>query len=179
LTKLSLNRDQAGHWALGWNWQRFILDAETGTLSQSDPTDHTLAAIASILDHPLESPRETGQVEARQGPPPIATPSPLAPSAPSAPTSNGETYSRIGPGPIAAIRFKWTARRGENGEYFVDETIGESSTPITAGPMTRDDAIRMVDEREAEARQRFEQLRHEMTGRAAAADLVRKGTGEA
>jgi hypothetical protein len=145
-------------------------------LSQSDPTDHALAAIASILDQPLESPRETGQAESRQGPPPIPTPPPLAPSGAS---SDGETYSRLGPGPIAAIRFKWTARRGDNGEYFVDETIGESSTPITAGPMTKDDAIRMVDEREAEARQRFEQLRHEMTGRAAAADLVRKGTGEA
>jgi len=45
--------------------------------------------------------------------------------------------------------------------------------------MSKDAAIGMVDEREAEARQRFEQLRHEMTGRAAAANLVRKGTGEA
>lgn len=148
-------------------------------MSQSDPTDHALAAIASILDQLLEPPRETGQAESKQVPPPIPAPPPLAPSAPAAASSDGETYSRLGPGPIAAIRFKWTARRAGNGEYFVDETIGESSTPITAGPMSKDDAIRMVDEREAEARQRFEQLRHEMTGRAAAADLVRKGTGEA
>ena len=148
-------------------------------MSQSDPTDHALAAIASILDQPLEPPPETGQIESRQVPPPIPGPPPLAPSAPAVASTDGETYSRLGPGPIAAIRFKWTARRAGNGEYFVDETIGESSTPITAGPMSKDDAIRMVDEREAEARQRFEQLRHEMTGRAAAADLVRKGTSEA
>jgi hypothetical protein len=44
--------------------------------------------------------------------------------------------------------------------------------------MTRDEAIQLVDQRESEARHRFEQLRHEMTGRAAAAaDLVH--TGEA
>jgi hypothetical protein len=34
--------------------------------------------------------------------------------------------------------------------------------------MTKEAAIRLVDERESEARQRFEQLRHEMTGRVAA-----------
>jgi len=119
-------------------------------LSQSDPTDHALAAIASILDQPLEPPREVEKPAAV--PPPLPTTPPLAPSTPAAASSDGETYSRLGPGPIAAIRFKWTARRADNGEYFVDETIGESSTPITAGPMSRDAAIGMVDEREAEAR---------------------------
>ena len=83
-------------------------------------------------------------------------------------SSDGEGYSKIGPGPIAAIRFQWTARRADNGEYFVDETIGENSMPIVAGPMSKDAAIRLVDERESEARQRFEQLRHEMAGRVAA-----------
>ena len=149
-------------------------------MSQSDPTDHALAAIASILDQPGESPRETEKPAAGAKtamPPPI--PSAPPPLAPAMAATDGDEYSRLGPGPIAAIRFKWTARRADNGEYFVDETIGESSAPITSGPMTRDAAINMVDEREAEARHRFEQLRHEMTGRAAAADLVRKGAGEA
>ena len=90
-------------------------------------------------------------------------------------STDGEGYSKIGPGPIAAIRFKWTARRAGNGDYFVDETIGENSAPIVSGPMTRDAAFRLVDERESEARERFEQLRHEMTGRTATADLIRKG----
>jgi hypothetical protein len=33
----------------------------------------------------------------------------------------------------------------------------------------------MVDQRESEARHRFEQLRHEMTGRAGTADLAAAG----
>ena len=74
------------------------------------------------------------------------------PAVPAMATTDGDGYSKIGPGPIAAIRFKWTARRGEDGGYFVDETIGESSAPMTHGPMSRDDAIAMVDEREVEAR---------------------------
>ena len=37
-------------------------------------------------------------------------------------------YSRVGPGPMAAIRFRWTVR-ADNGEYYVDETIGENSNP--------------------------------------------------
>ena len=155
-------------------------------MSQSDPTDHALAAIASILDQPLEPPRETEKPAADAKPavpPPLPSPPPLdtppPPLTPAMASTDGDDYSKLGPGPLAAIRFKWTARRTPNGDYFVDETIGENSAPIISGPMTRDAAIKMVDEREAEARHRFEQLRHEMTGRAAAADLVRKGAGEA
>jgi len=90
-------------------------------------------------------------------------------------TTDGEVYSKLGPGPIAAIRFKWTARPGGNGEYFVDETIGESSAPMVSGPMSREAAIALVDERESDARRRFDQLRSEMTGSAAAAERVGKG----
>lgn len=132
-------------------------------MSQSDPTDHALATIASILDQP-ETPPEVDR--------PVSEPRPAVPAMA---TTDGEAYSKLGPGPIAAIRFKWTARPGGNGEYFVDETIGESSAPMVSGPMTREAAIALVDERESEARRRFDQLRSEMTGRAAAADLVRKG----
>jgi hypothetical protein len=186
LTKLGLIEDQVLDGARLVAAAPHFSNAETGTLSQSDPTDHALAAIASILDQPGEGPREAEKPAAEAKPvmpPPIPSPPPLnAPPPPLAPamaSTDGDDYSKLGPGPIAAIRFKWTARRADNGEYFVDETIGESSAPITSGPMTRDAAINMVDEREAEARHRFEQLRHEMTGRAAAADLVRKGAGEA
>ena len=38
---------------------------------------------------------------------------------------------------------------------------------------------RWFDDREADARRRFEQLKSEMTGRGAAANLVRKDSGEA
>jgi hypothetical protein len=133
-------------------------------LSQSDPTDHALAAIASILDQP-ESHREAEKAAVEENP--------VAPG-----PTEAEGYSKSGPGPMAAIRFKWSVRREDNDEYYVDETIGEKSTPISSGPMSREAAIGFVDDRESEARRRFEALRGEMTGRAAAANLVRKDGGE-
>src|SRR5882724_11997502 len=133
-------------------------------LTQSDPTDHALAAIASILVHPgshreperaivEEKPDTSGRVEA-------------------------EGYSKFGPGPIETIRFKWTVRREDDGHYFVDETIGEDSRPVTNGPMSADAAIRFVDDQAGEARQRFEALRNEMAGRAAAANMIRNDGSE-
>ncbi len=79
---------------------------------------------------------------------------------------------------MAAIRFKWTVRREDDGAYYVDETIGENSRPIVSGPMSGDAAVRFVDDRENEARQRFERLKGEMIGLGTAADLVRKDGGE-
>jgi hypothetical protein len=133
-------------------------------LSQSDPTDHALAAIASILDQPEAHPEpQKAAVEEK----------PIAPE-----LIEADGYHKVGPGPMATIRIKWTARREDNGDYYVDETIGENSTPIVSGPMAGDAAIRFVDEREHEARQQFEQLKNEMAGRSAAANLVRKDGGE-
>lgn len=131
----------------------------------SDATDHALATIASILDQG-ETHREAEKP---------ANEASLVPPAEALIPPDGEGYSKLGPGPIAALRFRWTARRADNGEYFVDETIGENSTPVVSGPMTKDAAIKLVDKRESEARQRFEQLRHEITGRAAAANLAEGG----
>ncbi|MDO9562897.1 MAG: hypothetical protein Q7J60_14865 [Bradyrhizobium sp.] len=139
-------------------------------MNQSDPTDHALAAIASILDHP-ETHREPEKSTVEEHP--------VAPVAPVVPEPiEAEGYSRIGPGPMAAIRFRWTVRREANDEYYVDETIGENSTPMVSGPFAPDEAIRLVDDRASEARERFEQIRSEMSGRAAAANLVRKDAGE-
>ena len=133
-------------------------------MTQSDPTDNALAAIASILDHP-ESPRGPEK--------------PAMEDIPTAPERNvADGYHRVGPGPMAAIRFKWAVRRADDGEYYVDETIGEQSVPVVSGPMTADAAVKFVDDRESEARHRFEALRSEMTGRGAAANLVRKDAGE-
>jgi hypothetical protein len=58
--------------------------------------------------------------------------------------------------------------RLDNGDYYVDETIGENSNPRVSGPLRRDAAIQFVDDRESEARRRFEQLKSEMSGRGAA-----------
>lgn len=132
-------------------------------MTQSDPTDHALAAIASILDHP----------EPQRGPERSAETTPIAPE-----RSDADGYFKVGPGPMAAIRFKWTVRRADHGQYYVDETIGENSLPVVSGPMSGDAAVKFVDDRESEARQRFEALRSEMAGRSAAANLVRNDGGE-
>ena len=133
-------------------------------MNQSDPTDHALAAIASILDQP-ESVREPERAAVED--------KPVIPE-----RVEADGYSKMGPGPMEAIRFRWIVRREEDGHYCVDETIGDNSRPMTSGPMSAESAIKFVDDRESEARQRFERLKSEMTGRAAAASVVRKDGGE-
>src|SRR5204862_204591 len=54
---------------------------------------------------------------------------------PQSPVADGDTYVKHGPGPLDAIRFKWTARPGGDGSYFVDETIGDNPRVMTSGPM--------------------------------------------
>jgi len=141
-------------------------------VTQSDPTDNALAAIASILDQP-ESRREPEKAVVAEQRPVAPPPLPVAPA-----PIEAHGYSRHGPGPMASIRFKWTVRL-ENGNYYVDETIGENSASIVSGPMSREAAVQMVDDRESDARRRFEQVKSEMTGRSAAANLARKDSGAA
>lgn len=153
-------------------------------MSQNDPTDHALAAIASILDDKTEAPqppplpREATSSTTDEKPAaeerPVVDEKPLAPEQI---VANG--YSKVGPGPIASLRFKWTARSADDGSYYVDETIGEGSAPLTSGPMDREAAIRFVDDRASEARQRFENLKSEMSGRSAVASQVRRDNGDA
>jgi hypothetical protein len=148
------------------------LDPEAYILAQVDPTDHALATIASILDMP-ESRREPEKAAVTEQRPAVPPPIPTAPA-----PIEAHGYAKHGPGPMASIRFKWTVRL-QNGDYYVDETIGENSAPIASGPMSREAAIQMVDDRESDARRRFEQLRSEMSGRGGAADLAHKDGGRA
>ena len=120
--------------------------------SHPERTDLTLATIASILDHPGLNEPENAPAEGK--------PEPLV-------RIDADGYSEVGPGPIEALRFKWTIRRSDD-QYFVEETIGKSSRPISSGPMSADAAIKFVDDHAHEARQRFETLRNEISGRAAA-----------
>ena len=138
-------------------------------MAQSDPTDHALAAIASILDS-VEASRESQKPVVTEQRPVAPPPIPVA-----HPPIEAHGYSKIGPGPMAAIRFKWTVRL-DNGNYYVDETIGENSSPLVTGPLDRDAAIQLVDYRESEARRRFEQLKSEMTGRSVDANSLSKAT---
>lgn len=133
-------------------------------LGQSDLTDDALATIASILDHP-EAHREPAKSTAEDKLDPI---SPF----------EAESYAKTGPGPIAALRLKWKVRRAEDGDYFVDETIGENSTAVVNGPMTKEAAVKLVDDREREARARFEEIRAEMSGRVVAPNKVGTSGGE-
>lgn len=143
-------------------------------MTSSDPTDHALAAIASIRDNADGEAALQSQSEAERQAIAVIEDKPLAPEQP-----DGDSYFKVGPGPMASIRFKWSVRRGENDDYFVDETIGENSAAITSGPMSREAAVQMVDDREADARRRFEDLRNEMAGRSAIANVLRGDGGEA
>ncbi|OKO70551.1 hypothetical protein [Bradyrhizobium sp. AS23.2] len=169
-------------------------------MSQIDPTDHALATIASILEGP-ESPlvvRETDTVagdeheladehevvgehevasehEVVDDDPavdehPVVEEQPLVPE-----HTDADGYSKVGPGPMVAIRLKWTVHRGDDGQYYVHETIGEQSAPVISGPMTSAAAVHFVDAHEDEAHRRFELLRSEIAGRSSLADYERKG----
>jgi hypothetical protein len=140
--------------------------SEIERLTEGDATDHALATIASILDQPASPPEAAKAVAGEK------------PEDPAHQEAGIDGYSKSGPGPMEAIRFKWTVRREREDRYFVDETIGENSRSITTGPMSADAAIRFADDQASEARQRFEALRNEMAGRAAAADILRKGSVE-
>jgi hypothetical protein len=179
-------------------------------VSNGDPTDNALAAIASILEKPAEPIRrpavppplpaaekpaaspvtagaenfrfsgsEANEPVSAASPspspepvlalPPAPAPDPLpspVPATPPPPVVAAEVdgYVKFGPGPLDAIRFKWSARPAGNGSYFVDETIGSSSRAMTSGPMSKDDAIKFIDTREADAWRRFNALKNEMTG---------------
>ena len=118
-------------------------------MAQNDPTDHVLAAIASILDQP-ETHRESEKAAVEQNP--------VAPE-----RTEAEGYSKTGPGPLESLRFKWMVRRVGD-QFFVDETIGNNSVAVVSGPMTREAAIEQVDASESEARRRFDLLKSEMSG---------------
>ena len=111
-------------------------------VTPNDPTDHALAAIASVRDQPQS----------------YGASQDTAASA----SVKAEGYTKTGPGPLAAIRIKWTARAIGNITYVVDETIGESIAARTSAPMSLEAAMQYIDEREHAAHRRFEQLRNDL-----------------
>lgn len=153
-------------------------------MSEIDPTDHALATIASILEHPepvlVIRDTETETVAADEYAVAdehhtsdehlVVEEQPLVPE-----HTDADGYSKVGPGPMVAIRLKWTVHRGDDGQYYVHETIGEQSAPVVSGPMTSEAAVHFVDEHVNEAHRRFELLRSEIAGRSSLADYERKG----
>lgn len=153
-------------------------------MSEIDPTDHALATIASILEHPepvlviRDTEAETVAADEyavadehhASDEHLVVEEQPLVPE-----HTDADGYSKVGPGPMVAIRLKWTVHRGDDGQYYVHETIGEQSAPVVSGPMTSEAAVHFVDEHENEAHRRFELLRSEIAGRSSLADYERKG----
>jgi len=161
-------------------------------LSEIDPTDHTLATIASILENPepvlvirkteteIVVAGEREHLDSEERPVvdehllvdehPLVDEQPLVPE-----HTDADGYSKVGPGPMVAIRLKWTVHRGDDGQYYVHETIGEQSAPVVNGPMTSESAVHFVDAQQDEAHRRFEELRSEIAGRSSLADYERKG----
>ncbi|WP_025036342.1 hypothetical protein [Bradyrhizobium sp. DOA9] len=168
-------------------------------MSEIDPTDHALATIASILEHPepvlvvrqteteivVAGEREhvdsdehqvVDEYAAIEEHPSAEEHHPVVEEQPLAPEhTDADGYSKVGPGPMVAIRLKWTVHRGDDGQYYVHETIGEQSAPVISGPMTSEAAVRFVDTQQDEANRRFELLRSEIAGRSSLADYERKG----
>jgi len=140
-------------------------------LSEIDPTDHALATIASILEHPeAETAGADEHPVIDEHEHLVVEEQPLVPE-----PADADGYSKVGPGPMVAIRLKWTVHRGDDGQYYVHETIGEQSAPVISGPMTSEAAVHFVDAHEDEAHRRFEELRSEIAGRSSLADYERKG----
>lgn len=161
-------------------------------MAEIDPTDHALATIASILEHPepvlvvrqteteIVVAGEREHVASDEAPvideQPVVDEHPVVEEQPLVPEhTDADGYSKVGPGPMVAIRLKWTVHRGDDGQYYVHETIGEQSAPVVSGPMTSEAAVHFVDAQEHEAHRRFELLRSEIAGRSSLADYERKG----
>lgn len=131
----------------------------------TESMDAAPAEPTTVEPPPIEEPKLlVEQPEPNEPEPSVPEPEPIQPPQPI--EANG--YSKSGPGPMAALRFRWTVRE-DGAQYYVDETVGEGSTPLVNGPMDRDAAIKFVDDREAEARRRFEHFKHEIVSRTAAA----------
>lgn len=118
-------------------------------MSEIDPTDHALATIASILEHPepvlvvRDTETETAaaadehsvaDVHPASDEHEVADEHPVVEEQPLVPEhTDADGYSKVGPGPMVAIRLKWTVHRGDDGQFYVHETIGEQSAPVVSG----------------------------------------------
>lgn len=89
-------------------------------------------------------------------------PAAATPPTQTATTPTDNNYTRTGPGPIAAIRMRWTARPVGSITFVVDEAMGDNGTPATSRPMSREAAIKLIDERAQAAHERYALLRSEL-----------------
>lgn len=127
--------------------------------AREDTAQETARPVPAETQPPDEAAAVSESAETKSEPEP-APPS-QAPPEPGEPKPQplADSYVRLGPGPLPAIRFRWAARPDGQGGYFVDETIGQNSRAITNGPMSGEDAIAFIDLQAQEAFERFERLK--------------------
>ena len=129
------------------------LDPEAYIVAQVDPTDHALAAIASILDMP-ESRRENLKARGHG-----ATARRRSAHPHGACTDRGPRLRQ------ASVPARWprSASSGRCASTMATIMSTRPSARIRArsssGPHVAEAAIQLVDDRESDARRRFEQLR--------------------
>ena len=97
------------------------------------PAEPAVVEPAAIEEPTPVEQAETSEAELNEPEPSAPEPEPIQPP-PQSIEANG--YSKSGPGPMAALRFRWTVRQ-DGAQYYVDETVGEASTPLVNGPMER------------------------------------------
>jgi hypothetical protein len=136
--------------------------SEQDSNAEQDSAEAPQQADAEPPPETLTEPHTEPHGESGEQPDELVTAPAAAPDAEPISDEMIEGYSRSGPGPLDSLRFKWTARRGDDGEFYVDETIGLASRPISTGPMARDEVIAFIDERARQSQERFDALRNEM-----------------
>jgi hypothetical protein len=57
---------------------------------------------------------------------------------------------------------RWTLRAVGSITFVVDEVTGDNGTPVTSRPMSREAAIKLIDERAQAAHERYALLRSEL-----------------
>ncbi|MCK7476107.1 MAG: hypothetical protein MZV49_27395 [Rhodopseudomonas palustris] len=131
--------------------------AETEATDAAEPDADSAEPVEADEQQQAQSADTAEQIEAETAQdeqPDDQTPATPAVSSVAMSDEEIEGYSRSGPGPLDLLRFSRTARRDEDGAFYVDETIGFASRPISTGPLPRDQVIAFIDERARQAQER-------------------------
>ena len=73
-------------------------------------------------------------------------------------------YARIGPATSGAFRFKWTARLQDDGRFVVHETIGSGTVAVKSRPLSKDEVLPYIDERQRRIQAKVDEVKRELAG---------------
>jgi hypothetical protein len=105
-------------------------------LRENHPTDHARATVARILDH-------SDSHRAAEWPVAAEATSWVPPDA---------DYFKVAPAPMEASRFKSAVRRTDNDEHSSTRQSARIRWRSSAGQMAKESAVKLVDDRESDAR---------------------------